>query len=114
MEARPLRYFLAVAEELHFGRAAARLQIAQPSLSRAVRELELQLGAALREHGPRALAELDAAADAARRAGRGEIGSLTVGFLPSATVGLLPALVRAYRAAYPDVSLNLVELLDRP
>jgi DNA-binding transcriptional LysR family regulator len=128
-ELRLLRYFIAVAEELHFGRAATRLQIAQPSLSRAIRDLERMLdtelltrtkrsvrltdaGHALLRDGPRALREVERAFEHARRAGRGEAGALTLGFLPSRATELVPAVVRAHREAYPRVHLRLVELLD--
>jgi DNA-binding transcriptional LysR family regulator len=128
-ELRLLRYFLAVAEELHFGRAAARLQIAQPSLSRAIRDLERALdtelftrtkrsvrlteaGQALVREAPHALGEVERACEQARRVGRGEAGELTLGFLPSAAIELVPAVVRASREGYPAVRLRLLELLD--
>jgi DNA-binding transcriptional LysR family regulator len=130
-EIRLVRYFIAVAEELHFGRAAERLHIAQPSLSRAIRDLERILGAelfvrtkrsvrltdagrTLLAEAPRAVAEIERAFDETRRIGRGEVGELRLGFLPSATIALVPALVRASRAAFPGVRLHLRELLDDP
>jgi DNA-binding transcriptional LysR family regulator len=130
-ELRLLRYFIAVAEELHFGRAAARLQIAQPSLSRAIRDLEGTLGTALFTRtkrsvrltdaghallalGPRALAEVERAFEHASSVGRGEVGELRLGFLPSAALELVPAVVRASRETHPGVRLRLLELLDEP
>ena len=128
---RLLRYFIAVAEELHFGRAAQRLHIAQPSLSRSIADLESMLGLrlfartkrsvrltdagrTLLQQGSRALAEVERAFEEVRRVGCGEVGELRLGFLPSATAQLVPAIVRAHRAAFPAVRLHLVELLDQP
>ena len=126
-ELRQLRYFVAVAEELHFGRAAARVGIAQPALSQQVRRLESMVGSelltrstrsvaltpagsALLPHARRSLAEADQAVVAAGRAARGEIGHLTVGFIETAAVSLIPAAVRNFRTKHPDVTLSLREL----
>ncbi|POZ62302.1 LysR family transcriptional regulator [Chromobacterium alticapitis] len=128
MELRHLRYFLAVAEELHFTRAAERLHIGQPPLSQQIQALEAELGVTLfRRHQrkveltaagsqflPRArqiLADSAAAVDAARRAAAGDIGELRIGFTSS--LPLTPILHRSlhhYREAYPDVKLTLREM----
>ncbi len=127
MELRHLRYFVTVAEELHFGRAAARLFIAQPPLSQQIRQLEQELGVALFARtsrrvqltpaGTAFLAEarqiltgVAAAADTAKRAARGETGWLGIGFAASATYDLLPAVLHDFRAAFPEVALSLQEL----
>jgi DNA-binding transcriptional LysR family regulator len=124
MELRHLRYFVAVAEERHFGRAAERLHIAQPPLSQQIRRLEAELGAPLLHRTTRRvelapagevllvrareiLAAVDAAAEDARRAARGEFGRLAIGFTGSATYALLPALADALRDALPGVVLEL-------
>ena len=127
MELRHLRYFVTVAEELHFGRAAARLFIAQPPLSQQIQQLERELGVALFARTSRRvqltpagtaflaearqiLRQLDAAAKTAKRAAWGETGWLGIGFAASATYDLLPAVLRDFRAAFPEVLLSLQEL----
>lgn len=127
MNLRRLRYFLAVADELHFGRAAARLGIAQPPLSRQIKALEDQLeaslfdrsrsqislttaGEILQEKARDILDRVSAAEEATRRAGAGAIGSLSIGFVSSATYSLLPDVVHAFRAANADVELTLVPM----
>lgn len=127
MELRHLRYFIAVAEELHFGRAAERLRMTQPPLSQQIQQLEEELGVALfrrdsrhvaltdagkvfLDHARRTLGESDEAIAEARRADRGEIGSLRIGFAANAAHEALPAIVRRYRAEYPRVRLTLHEL----
>jgi DNA-binding transcriptional LysR family regulator len=124
MELRHLRYFVVIADELHFGRAAARLHITQPSLSIQIRDLERAVGVTLLQRTNRrvelteagraflegarlALAQVETAVQDARRAHRGEIGQLTLGFVGSAAYDVLPRLLRAFRAAYPDVALRL-------
>ena len=126
IELRHLRYFVAVAEELHFGRAALRLGIAQPPLSQQIARLEAMVGYPLFERRPRValteagkvllvsarrmLAQAEQGVDAARRAGRGESGVLTVGFAASAMLTALPEVFRSYRGHYPMVELRLREL----
>jgi DNA-binding transcriptional LysR family regulator len=127
MELRHLRYFLAVAEELHFGRAAARLHVSQPPLSQQVRNLESELGVELFARTRRRvrlteagrafadearvlLGRLGQAVETARRVAHGETGALAVGFIASATFGVLPEIYRRFRARHPEVELVLSEL----
>jgi DNA-binding transcriptional LysR family regulator len=127
MELRHIRYFLAVAEERNFTRAAARVGIGQPPLSQQIRDLEAEVGAPLFHRIPQG-AELTAAGaafletvrlippqveraiGAARRAARGETGSLRVGFTGSAPFNpIVTAAIRAFKRRYPDVALSLEE-----
>ena len=127
MELRHLRYFLAVAEELHFGRAAARVFIAQPPLSRQIRDLEEELGVRLFDrdsHGValtaggaaflgevrRLLEQLDQAIATTRHADRGELGTLRIGYVGSVVYSGLPEIVRAFRARLPRVEVRFQEM----
>ncbi len=127
MELRHLRYFVAVAEELHFGRAAQRLQMAQPPLSQQIRQLEQELGVELLYRTKRTvrlteaglaflhqarqiLVQSEQAIEVAQRASRGEVGRLAIGFVGSATYSLLPTAVRSFRHQFPDVRLMLHEM----
>ena len=124
MELRHLRAFTAVAEELHFGRAAARLHMAQPPLSQQIRHLERDLGVQLLErttrrvrltnsgvvfleHARRVLAEADRARESVLLTEQGERGEIRVGLTGATTWRLLPRMTRAYRARYPLVRLEL-------
>ncbi|WP_334043518.1 LysR substrate-binding domain-containing protein [Burkholderia ambifaria] len=123
---RQWRYFVTVADERHFGRAAERLSMTQPPLSQAIRALEEALGvalfvrtkrsvaltavgAALLPDVRRLLASADALPPLARRLARGEAGSLSLAFVSTADYGLLPSLLRAFGARYPQVRLQLAE-----
>jgi DNA-binding transcriptional LysR family regulator len=122
MELRHLRYFVAVAEELHFRRAAERLYVAQPAVSEQVRKLEAELGvrlfdrthrsvslttpgAALLEEARRVLQQADVAQRAARDAGRRELGRLRIGYLPDAMPPAVPKALSHFRTAAPGIEI---------
>lgn len=127
MELRHIRYFLAVAEEGNFTRAAARVGIGQPPLSQQIRDLENEIGAqlfhrvphgaeltaaglAFRERVAMLPAAAEQAAEAARRAARGELGTLRLGFTGTAAINpVVPRLIRDFRRERPDLSLELFE-----
>jgi DNA-binding transcriptional LysR family regulator len=127
MELRHLRYFVAVAEELHFGRAAVRLHMAQPPLSQQIKQLEEELGfqlfhrtkrsVTLTAAGERFLGEtrlifarLDQAIAQGRRTSRGELGELAIGFVGSASYSVLPPILQQFSQQFPAVELTLREL----
>ncbi|GEB76783.1 acetoin biosynthesis transcriptional regulator AlsR [Sporolactobacillus inulinus] len=127
MELRHFLYFIAVAEELHFGRAAARLQMTQPPLSKQIQQFEEEIGVPLFKRNKRhvelttagqlflpearqIIAQVNQAVDTAQRADRGEFGRLVIGFVGSATYDILPQIIREYRRKFPHVSIRLHEL----
>jgi DNA-binding transcriptional LysR family regulator len=124
-----LRYFIAVAERLHFGRAAQALHISQPPLSRAIRALEERLGVVLLartrrrveltaegarflEEARRLIGQLERAVQDLRGMASGEQGRLRVGFVSLADYGVLPGLLKSYKSAHPRVALSLREMLS--
>jgi len=124
-----IRCFVAVAEELHFSRAAERLNMTQPPLSRQIRLLEHHVGTQLLERtsrtvrltaagrsffpeAARILRMAEEAASTARRVAKGEKGSLAIGFTAASGYGLLPAMVRRLRERSPGISLTLKELVS--
>src|SRR5579859_448539 len=127
MELRHLRYFVAVADELHFGRAAVRLSIVQPSLSQQIQQLEDELGFPLLLRTKRSveltdagkvfllearqiLAQVQEAKRAAHRAYRGEVGRLILGYISSSAFDLLPMVLSVYRERFPEVEVVLREM----
>ena len=126
LDLRQLRYFVTVAEELHFGRAAARLHMTQPPLSQTIQALEELLGAplflrnrrsveltpagqALLPEARRMLAQAAELPELVRRAAAGESGRLALAFVSSADYSVLPPFLRNYRAQYPQVQIVLQE-----
>ena len=124
MELRHLEYFVAVAEELSFTRAAERLTIAQSPVSQQIRKLEREIGTTLFDRTTRSVELTEAgrilyaeaiallaasrrAADNARLAGQGHLGRLALAFTGSATYELMPLLVRAYTQRFPNVTLEV-------
>jgi DNA-binding transcriptional LysR family regulator len=129
MELRQLRYFMMVAEELHFARAAERLHMAQQPLSFQIKQLEEELGSLLFKRTTRhveltefgkiflkevrlAFRHLDEGIEAAQRAQRGEIGRLVVGYISTTLYSILPATVRLFRERFPDVEVVLQEMVS--
>lgn len=127
MNFRQLQYFVAVAEELHFGRAAERWQITQPALSKQIAVLEKSLGVQLLfrtkqkvelthagqiflQQARQLICQKETAIQLTRRTGSGDIGQLSIGFTETATQTLLPTLLRDFLQHYPKVDIELVEL----
>lgn len=127
IELRQLRYFLAVAEEMHFGRAAQRLNMTQPPLSQSIQQLESALGdvalfhrtsrsvaltaagIALLPEARRILQQTAALPDLMRRAASGSSGRLSLSFVSTADYSVLPPFLREFRESYPDVEIDLRE-----
>jgi DNA-binding transcriptional LysR family regulator len=127
MNIKQMHYFVAVAEELHFGRAAERLDMAQPPLSRQIKQIETDIGALLFNRGRNAitltqagerlyervqkiLIEIEDAKLEARRLGQGAEGRLRIGFVGSSTYGVLPTIIKSFRANYPEMNLSLIPM----
>ena len=125
VELRHLRHFVAVAEELHFGRAAARLVLAQPALSQSIMALEKEIGVRLLERTTRTvtltpagrvfldecrrvLQQVDLAVDRAREAERGQAGTLRIGYVVSASYEILPPILAEFRRISPAVTLRMM------
>lgn len=124
MELRQLRYFATLAEELHFGRAAARLHISQPPLTRQIQQLEEELGTPLFNRNTRGveltlagkslfadarriLGQVSAAKERTCKAGRGQVGRLDVGIYGSAILSHIPQVLLRFRDCYPEVEIVL-------
>jgi DNA-binding transcriptional LysR family regulator len=127
MEFRQLRYFVTVAQELHFGKAAERLDITQPALSKQIRVLETELeielfirtkrtvkltkaGEVFLSEAQQLLHQAEKAIKLAKRTALGEVGRLTIGFTATATYTVLPELIGRFRVRYPQVELEMLEL----
>jgi DNA-binding transcriptional LysR family regulator len=122
MNIRQMRYFSVLGDELHFRRAAARLNVSQPALSRSIQQLEQALGFPLLDRDKRnvaltpagavyrdgcrsMLASLDATIGRARRVARGQIGEVRIGYTDIAVAGILPNVVRSFRSAHPGITI---------
>lgn len=129
MNLRQMKYFIAVAEELHFGRAAQRLHVSQPPITRQIQQLEEQLGAQLFNRTPRGVeltqagalfldearyivARLDQAADRVHRAAEGGLGRLDVAIFGTAILSYIPRVVLEFKRRYPDVKV-VMHALDK-
>jgi DNA-binding transcriptional LysR family regulator len=127
MELRHLRYFLAVAEELHFGRAAARVHIAQPPLSKQIQQLEQEIGVQLFKRSKRSveltdagrifqkealgiLKSLEIAIKKAKLANWGDARWLSIGFIASSAYDVLPIILKEFKKRHPEVELILQEI----
>lgn len=127
MDHKLMQSFVAVAEELHFGRAAVRLHISQPPLTKQIQQLEQAMGVRLLERTKRkveltvagrvfldearaVLHQTGQAVELARKAGRGETGHLSVGFIDAAIYSVVPTIVRQFTERYPEVELSLTDL----
>ncbi len=127
MNIKQMHYFVAVAEELHFGRAAERLDMAQPPLSRQIKQIEEDIGAQLFNRGRNAisltqagarlykrlqtiLADIDDTLLEVKRLGQGAEGRLRIGFVGSSTYGLVPNIIKSFRKNYPHVNLSLIPM----
>ena len=130
MELRHLRYFIAIAEELSLRRAAHRLHVSQPALSRQISDLEDELGVELFTRnsrgvelteagrvfligGRRALAAAKQAAEQAREAAKGERGRLVIGSVGPATISFLPVVLSRFREQHPLVEITVLHLNNR-
>ena len=127
MELRHYRYFVAVAERLNFSQAAQALHVAQPALSRAVHDIEDEIGVALfvrhkphialtaagvtfLEEARRVLAQAQEAVERARKSSRGEVGELNLAYVATLSDGLIPRLLRRFRAEFPSVSISMAQM----
>jgi DNA-binding transcriptional LysR family regulator len=127
MELRHLRYFVAVAEERHFTRAANRLRIAQPALSRQIRDLEAELGCALLDRltrnvrltapgeallaeARRLLGEIERLKETTKLAADGETGTIAIGYVPWITPQFLFPVLRDFRRRHPGIEIDLKEM----
>ncbi|ARK32438.1 acetoin biosynthesis transcriptional regulator AlsR [Halalkalibacter krulwichiae] len=127
MELRHLKYFVTVAEELHFGRAAIRLNMAQPPLSLQIRQLEEEIGVQLfhrtkrkveltkegqyfLEKTYRLLADLDENIETIQKMKRGEVGEIVIGFIATAAYDLVPTIIKLYLNEYPGIKVTLKQI----
>lgn len=124
MDLKKLRYFIAVAEELHFNRAASKLNMTQPPLTQQIQSLEEELGVKLLERtkrqvrltaagavfldeSRRMVSQLEQAVTRTKRASQGKTGHLSIAFVDSAVGGMLVNVIKGFRERFPEVELSL-------